>query len=148
MISEYTEKRECQRLRTLYEMKELPVLMITERALVFQRIRIRFARNLVLYAIPESPDIIDYSFKEIMATDNWDMVLKHRLNKLRARANINEESSRANKEDKLTTEQLAEECKKVIREGRVHNPQRSIVGLFSKFDGIVLERMVGTALFK
>ena len=122
--------------------------MITERALVFQRIRIRFARNMVLYAIPESPDIIDHSFKEILATENWDMILKHRLNKLRARANINEASSRANKEDKLTTEQMAEECKKVIREGRVYNSQRSIVGLFSKFDGIVLERLVGTALFK
>jgi hypothetical protein len=35
MICEYTEKRECQRLRTCYENKECPVLMITERALVF-----------------------------------------------------------------------------------------------------------------
>ena len=35
MISEYTDKKECHRLRTLFEMKEYPVLMITERALVF-----------------------------------------------------------------------------------------------------------------
>ena len=132
----------------MYEAKEAPVLLITERALVFQKIRVRFARNMVLYAIPESPDIIEHSLKEIMTPDNWDMILKHRLNKLRARANIDVDSSRANKEDKLTTEQMAEECKKVIREGRVNNVQRSIVGLFSKFDGIVLERMVGTTLFK
>ena len=61
MISEYTEKRECQRQRTAYELKEVPVLMITERALVFQKIRVRFARNVVLYNLPESPDIIDES---------------------------------------------------------------------------------------
>lgn len=34
-ISEYTDKKECQRQRTMYEMKDYPVLMITERALVF-----------------------------------------------------------------------------------------------------------------
>lgn len=59
MISEYTDKKEAQRLRSLYEQKEVPVLMITERALVFEKIRLRFCRNLVLYSIPESPDIID-----------------------------------------------------------------------------------------
>ena len=62
MISEYSEKKECQRLRSLYEMKEAPILMITERALVFQKIRVRFARNMILYAMPESPDIIEHSF--------------------------------------------------------------------------------------
>ena len=76
---------------------------------------------MILYAIPENPDIIDYSFKEIMALENWDMILKHRLNKLRARANISEFSNRENKNEKLTTEQMAEECKKVIKEGRVYN---------------------------
>ena len=35
MICEYTDKKECQRLRTCYENKEMPVMMITERALVF-----------------------------------------------------------------------------------------------------------------
>jgi U3 small nucleolar RNA-associated protein 25 len=59
MISEYTDKKEAQRLRSLYEQKEVPVLMITERALVFEKIRLRFCRNLVLYSIPESPDIIE-----------------------------------------------------------------------------------------
>jgi U3 small nucleolar RNA-associated protein 25 len=80
MISEYTDKKEAQRLRTLYEMKELPVLMITERALVFQKIKVRFARNLVLYAIPESPDIIDDNFREMLNLAYWETILKHRLN--------------------------------------------------------------------
>ena len=43
---------------------------------------------------------------------------------------------------------MAEKCKQVLREGRTANAQRSIVGLFTKFDGLVLERMVGTATFK
>lgn len=83
MISEYTAKKEAQRLRTLYEMKELPVLMITERALVFQKIRVRFARNLILYAIPESPDIIEDNCAEMLNLSYWDIILKHRLNRLK-----------------------------------------------------------------
>lgn len=47
-------------------MKEAPVLMITERALVFQKIRVRFARNVILYSIPESPDIIESSIPDMM----------------------------------------------------------------------------------
>ena len=36
----------------------------------------------------------------------------------------------------------------MIKEGRLSNHERSIVGLFSKFDNLVLERMVGTANYK
>ena len=42
------------------------MLMITERALVFQKIRVRYARNLVLYSIPESPDTIDDNLAEML----------------------------------------------------------------------------------
>lgn len=62
----------------MYEQKELPVLMVTERALVFEKIRIRFCRNLVLYSVPESPDVID-SIEEIMNLGNWDKIMTHRL---------------------------------------------------------------------
>ena len=140
MISEYTDKKECQRLRTMYEMNECPVLMITERALVFQKIRVRFARNLILYAIPESPDIIEDNFAEMLKGDYWETILKHRLNKLKLSA--------ASKEERVTTEELAHRCKMVIREGRTANSSRSIVGLFTKWDNLVLERMVGTANFR
>ena len=54
--------------------------MITERALVFHKIKVRFARNLVLYAIPESPDIIDDNFREMLNLAYWETILKHRLN--------------------------------------------------------------------
>lgn len=56
LISEYSEKKDCQRNRHFYETTEKPVLMITERALVFDKIKIRYARNIVMYGLPESQD--------------------------------------------------------------------------------------------
>jgi hypothetical protein len=35
MISEYTSTKDCARNRQKYESKEMPVMMVTERALVF-----------------------------------------------------------------------------------------------------------------
>ena len=77
-------------MRTVYEMKEAPVMMITERALVFQKIRVRFARNVILYSIPESPDIIESSIPDMMQLDQWPMILKHRLNRLKLQATSKE----------------------------------------------------------
>ena len=71
-------------------MKEAPVMMITERALVFQKIRVRFARNVILYSIPESPDIIESSIPDMMHLDQWPMILKHRLNRLKLQATSKE----------------------------------------------------------
>lgn len=56
MISEYSEKKDCQRNRHFFETKERPVLMITERALIFQKITLRYASSVVMYGLPESPD--------------------------------------------------------------------------------------------
>ena len=86
-------------------MKELPVLMITERALVFQKIRIRFARNIILYAIPESPDTIEDNLPEMLNMQQWETILKHRLTKLKQQAGSKDE------ETALTSEQLADKCK-------------------------------------
>jgi hypothetical protein len=69
----------------LYEQKELPVLMVTERALVFQKIRVRFCRNLVLYSIPESPDIIE-EFPEFMNLNMWEKIKEHRLRLLKSKS--------------------------------------------------------------
>lgn len=70
----------------------------------------------------------------------WETILKHRLNKLKQQA--------ASKDDGMSADQLADKCRQVIREGKSANVSRSIVGLFTKFDNLVLERMVGTADFK
>ena len=120
-------------------MKDMPVLMITERALVFQKIRVRFARNVVLYALPESPDTVD-DLPEMLNGPYWETILKHRLNRIKQQA--------ASKEDGLTSAQVSEKCKAVLKEGRLSNGERSIVGLFSKYDGLVLERMVGTVNYR
>ena len=138
-MSEYTDKKQAQRLRTMYEQKELPVLMITERALVFQKLRVRFCRNLVLYAVPESPDIIE-AIPEFMQLQMWDKIQEHRLRQIKQKCNA--------KDSKMTAEELVLECKKVVSEGRQQNKNRSIVGLFSKFDDLVMERLVGTLNYK
>ena len=103
MINEYTDRKEAQRQRTLYEMKDKPVLMITERALVFQKIKVRFARNVILYSIPESPDTIEDNLPEMLNVDYWDTILKHRLNALKLRA--------ASKDERISGEELAVRCK-------------------------------------
>jgi len=139
MISEYTEKKEAQRLRSIFEQKEVPVLMITERALVFQKIRVRFCRNLVLYAVPESPDIIE-SIEDIMSIEAWDKILEHRLRQLKTRSTA--------KKSEMSSEQLVAECKKAVQEGVIQNKNRSIVGLFSSYDDKVMERLVGTLQYK
>ena len=81
-------------------MKELPVLMITERALVFQKINVRFARNVILYAIPESPDTLEDNLPAMLNAAYWEVILKHRLNKLKQQA--------ASREDPLSSDQVAE----------------------------------------
>jgi len=59
--------------------------MITERALVFEKIRVRFCRNLVLYSVPESPDIIE-AIEDIMDVSQWNKILEHRLRILKTKA--------------------------------------------------------------
>ena len=94
---------------------------------------------MILYSIPESPDTIE-DLPEMLKASYWETILKHRLNRLKQRA--------ASKDEGLTGEQVAEQCKIVLKEGRLSNSSRSIVGLFTKYDSLVLERMVGTANYR
>ena len=99
----------------MFEMKDVNVMVITERAMVYQKIRVRFARNIVLYGLPESPDIIESSLYEILDNPKgWDMILKHRLNRLRQGV----KNGGREDEDKMDDDTFAEECRKVVREGR------------------------------
>ena len=68
--------------------------MITERALVFEKIRIRFCRNLVMYSVPESPDIIE-AIGEIMDVEHWDKILEHRLRRLKTKAGAKDSELRS-----------------------------------------------------
>lgn len=61
-----------------------------------------------MYSIPESPDIIE-AISDIMNVDYWDKILEHRLRLLKTKAGA--------KDSELKSEQLVDECKKVIREG-------------------------------
>jgi len=54
--------------------------MITERAIVFDKITLRYARNVVMYSLPESPDTFTDVLCEITNADNWKVIMKLRLN--------------------------------------------------------------------
>ena len=69
-------------------------MMITERALVFEKIRIRFCRNLVMYSVPESPDIIE-AIGDIMDVEHWDKILEHRLRLLKTKAGAKDSELRS-----------------------------------------------------
>jgi hypothetical protein len=46
---------------------------------------------------------------------------------------------------------MADECKKIVNEGkdlRSLNANRGLMGLYSSFDSLVLERFVGTQKFR
>lgn len=58
-----------------------------------------------MYSIPESPDIIE-AIHEIMDLQNWDKILEHRLRLLKTKAGA--------KDGELRSDQLVDECKKVI----------------------------------
>ena len=105
--------------------------MITERAIVFDKIKLRYARNVVMYALPESPDTFTDVLCEITNAENWKIIMKLRVNKLKGTKESDEDN-------------VAEETRKLMRE---RTAERSIVGLFSKFDKLQLERIVGTAKY-
>lgn len=118
MISEYSEKSDCQRNRHRYETGEKPILMITERAIVFQKITLRYARNIVLYGLPESIDVVTDCLCELTKAENWKKIKKIKINQ-----------AQSNKEK--TEEEKLEEAKAILKETHA---DKSIVGLFSKFD--------------
>ena len=130
-ISEYSDKQQCQKSRHLYETAQKPILVITERAIVFQKIRLRYARNVVLYGLPESPDTLTDCLADLFSSENWKPLLKSRLNAVK----LNKEK---------THDQKLEETKLLLQE---KHTQKCLVGLFSSFDALALERFVGSAQF-
>lgn len=66
----------------------------------------------MLYSVPESPDIIE-AIEDIMDVSQWNKILEHRLRILKTKA--------GSKDSELKSDQLVDECKKVINEGIVQN---------------------------
>jgi hypothetical protein len=65
-------------------------------------------------------------------SENWKPLLKSRLNMVKMNIEYSED-------------QKMNETRKLLQE---KHTQKSLVGLFSKFDRLTLERMVGTQIFK
>lgn len=91
-ISEYSEKKDAQRARHQYETKEMPILMISERAIIFDKIQLRYASNVVMYGLPESPDTFTDVLCEITKEAGWDAVMKQRVNMLKNSSKTVEEN--------------------------------------------------------
>lgn len=90
-ISEYSDKRQCQRSRQLYESGTKPVLVISERAIVFVKIRLRYARTVVLYGLPESPDTLTACLGNLFDSENWKPILNTKLNAIKLHKELSED---------------------------------------------------------
>lgn len=110
--------------------------MITERAIIFDKIKLRYARNVVMYGLPESPDTFTDVLCEITSEENWDAIMKVRINLIKNQGKAKDEES------------LVKETQNLLREKKTASMAKSVVGLFSKFDGLQLERIVGTSAFR
>ena len=110
--------------------------MVTERAIIFDKIKLRYARNVVLYGLPESPDTFTDVLCEITSEDNWDAIMKVRINLIKNQGKTFDE------------ETTLKETQNLIREKKTASMTKSVVGLFSKFDKLQLERIAGTAAYK
>lgn len=103
-------------------------MIITERALFFQIVRLRYARNLIFYSLPEATRV----FEELVGLNSVKgarIIQKLRFNQ---RKKLRE--STGEHQDEPTE---AEEKKLIMGES-------VIFGLFSPFDDLKLERLVGT----
>ena len=108
------------------------MLVVTERAIVFLKIRLRYARSIVMYGLPQSPDTLSAYLANMLDSANWQPVLNMKVN-----------SIKMNKE--MTDEEKLENTREILRE---KHREKSLVGLFDNYDQLVLERFVGTHLFK
>jgi len=79
MVSEHSERPSAMRHRAHYEQEAKPVIMVTERALVFEKLVLRFAKNLVFYGLPDSIDVLERLF-ELLPNKNFKAIMKTRLN--------------------------------------------------------------------
>ncbi len=66
--------------------------MVTERAIIFDKIKLRYASSVVMYGLPESPDTFTDVLCEITKEENWDLIMKVRINLIKnKKATVEEE---------------------------------------------------------
>ena len=65
--------------------------MVTERAIIFDKIKLRYASSVVMYGLPESPDTFTDVLCEITKEENWDLIMKVRINLIKNKKGTVEE---------------------------------------------------------
>ena len=116
----------------MYEVGTRPILVITERAIVFLKIRLRYARSIIMYGLPSSKDTLTSYLANLLDSANWQPVLNMKIN-----------SIRMNKE--MTDDEKRDNTREILRE---KHREKSLVGLFDNYDQLILERFVGTNIHK
>lgn len=96
------------------------------------KIRLRYARSIILYGLPASPDTMAGYLTGLLDSANWQPVLNTKIN-----------SVKMNKE--LTSEQKLEHTREILRE---KHREKSLVGLFDNYDILALERFAGSHLYQ
>ena len=54
--------------------------MVTERAIIFDKIKLRYARSVVMYGLPDSPDTFTDVLCKITKIENFEPIMKLRAN--------------------------------------------------------------------
>jgi uncharacterized membrane-anchored protein len=98
--------------------------MVTERAIIFDKIKLRYASSVVMYGLPESPDTFTDVLCEITKEENWDMIMKVRINLIK------------NKKSSVEEDVIVKETQNLLREKKQASMSKSLVGLYSRFDGL------------
>ena len=75
----------------MYESGAKPILVITERAIIYVKIRLRYARNVVMYGLPESPDTLTECLSNCFDSNNWAPILKSKVNNIKFDKELTEE---------------------------------------------------------
>ena len=127
-ISEYSSNSDWMRNRAHFENGNKKFLLITERALFFDMVKIRFVRNIIFFSLPEWLKVFN-DLMEMNCEKGANFVLKLRKN-LR------------NKKKENTGEDQIEPTED--EENRLVHGESVVFGLFSIFDTLKLERLVGS----
>jgi len=125
-ICEYSSESDCQRNRALYEAGKKKFMLITERALFFQIVKLRYARNLIFYSLPDCTRVL-----EDLIVLNTEKGAKFVLTIRKGQRKKGDDG-----------DNTVDEEKKLV------SGESVIFGLFSIFDELKLERLVGTDRYR